>query len=845
MAKPRKRPTPLRGVYSNTRGQFIQNNGQFIGPLQVRAILDDDIAGAGARLGSLAGRYLSGEMTREQWREAHALELKGGHLAGVALGRGGAARLTPADYGFAGAALKKQYGYLARFDSLLADLIRQNPDRLSDPAFRKMVERRAASYAQAIRTTFEAVRFKEAKKSGAKWARRILHASESCFVVGTQILTANGCKPIEEIQVGDLVMTRRGLRPVTRLYKRKYEGELLKVCCSGQEVICTPNHPFLTERGWQDAQNLRDGEQVVLAKNADGYGFGQVAFPNSYDLVAASRQVFSTRSVTFLLRDLTGVERMVARVPVPPVAIKFDNQLTDANVYNEVGLDKNVVFISNSQLIKHDLKSKFQFARLILLQTRLAFHQLCVTFRPRFSLLSQAFACPWHLGRVMLTHLLRANIEHQAAPRFRCQADFQTIGLTAHAAQRITKFFRYPRRAALRIMSAQKINVRLAPGYPAIVTAVGAKLGVIGFASSALRADGAPPLAAHATNRNATLSDVPTLRARFAAWARSRMAWAAVAANRLSAPPRMRAVRADMVKTRPALRLSSIHQGELYHKARHVYNLEVGGEHEYVANGFVVHNCGGCANAAGKWVPIDEMVPIGGFECNVHCRCTIQYSNEGAKMEEVPSKPSKEVLLGARKRPKNKGQGSQENVEDYDDPAVLKSFSGGVAGSEGIEIVSPKLLREFKKYAQPGQPELGAIIDRRTGNVLQIKVGEVDEVRLKGEILDVPDGDFVVVHSHDYNGAFSDVDWDGFVLFPTVKVGFVVTPNSGYILRKTPNFNPEAVEDVIDAFETVRQEIAQSEAVRMMPTNRKRNELTDELTNRRLAQTFGAAFGKI
>ena len=42
------------------------------------------------------------------------------------------------------------------------------------------------------------------------------------------------------------------------------------------------------------------------------------------------------------------------------------------------------------------------------------------------------------------------------------------------------------------------------------------------------------------------------------------------------------------------------------------------------------NNCDGCIDAANEgWVPIDEVLPIGDAECQVRCRCSIEYSISG------------------------------------------------------------------------------------------------------------------------------------------------------------------------------------------------------------------------
>lgn len=71
--------------------------------------------------------------------------------------------------------------------------------------------------------------------------------SMGCFPAGTPITMADGTtKPIEEIKVGDLVLTHAGaVKVVTAVHPRPYEGSLLDFSVEGgSEFSVTPEHPF-------------------------------------------------------------------------------------------------------------------------------------------------------------------------------------------------------------------------------------------------------------------------------------------------------------------------------------------------------------------------------------------------------------------------------------------------------------------------------------------------------------------------------------------------------------------------------------------------------------------------
>ncbi|WP_457627169.1 ribonucleoside-diphosphate reductase subunit alpha [Persephonella sp.] len=79
----------------------------------------------------------------------------------------------------------------------------------------------------------------------------VTHQYSSCFPAGTPVITKDGVKSIEEIQVGDVVLTAEGnYRVVSGLFRRKYERNLYKLKVWGlwgtnETVKATDDHKFL------------------------------------------------------------------------------------------------------------------------------------------------------------------------------------------------------------------------------------------------------------------------------------------------------------------------------------------------------------------------------------------------------------------------------------------------------------------------------------------------------------------------------------------------------------------------------------------------------------------------
>jgi hypothetical protein len=116
----------------------------------------------------------------------------------------------------------------------------------------------------------------------------------NCFVAGTPVSTEHGLRPIESVRVGDRVWSfnhRTGgweLKPVLRLFRNDYDGELFTLTVAGTSLTATAGHPFWVLDGvnllarpppdhgpasepgarrpgrWVNAADLRVGDVVLL-----------------------------------------------------------------------------------------------------------------------------------------------------------------------------------------------------------------------------------------------------------------------------------------------------------------------------------------------------------------------------------------------------------------------------------------------------------------------------------------------------------------------------------------------------------------------------------------------------
>ena len=91
-----------------------------------------------------------------------------------------------------------------------------------------------------------------------------------CFVAGTLVLTEDGEKPIEEIEVGDYVYAsdpetgESDYKEVLNVFIRQ-SNIIIHVFVNGEEIETTPTHPFWVEDEWVTADKLKAGDILTLA----------------------------------------------------------------------------------------------------------------------------------------------------------------------------------------------------------------------------------------------------------------------------------------------------------------------------------------------------------------------------------------------------------------------------------------------------------------------------------------------------------------------------------------------------------------------------------------------------
>ena len=97
----------------------------------------------------------------------------------------------------------------------------------------------------------------EFKKMAKNIPRHDTVIVDECFVSGTKVLTKNGYKKIEDIDAGEYVKNSIGWGRVSMNRKHNYYDDIIEIKLrSGKVIRCTKEHPFLTQRGWENAGDL-------------------------------------------------------------------------------------------------------------------------------------------------------------------------------------------------------------------------------------------------------------------------------------------------------------------------------------------------------------------------------------------------------------------------------------------------------------------------------------------------------------------------------------------------------------------------------------------------------------
>jgi hypothetical protein len=132
----------------------------------------------------------------------------------------------------------------------------------------------------------------------------------SCFTAGTPVLTLFGPRPIEQVQLGDRVLSQDALtgelsyKPVHATTVRPPIA-LLAIHLPGQSLEVTPGHPFWVEgQGWRLARDLASGDRLrAITGPIEIVSIDTAQSREAYNLVVSESHTYFVGDARLLVHD--------------------------------------------------------------------------------------------------------------------------------------------------------------------------------------------------------------------------------------------------------------------------------------------------------------------------------------------------------------------------------------------------------------------------------------------------------------------------------------------------------------------------------------------------------------
>ncbi len=146
--------------------------------------------------------------------------------------------------------------------------------------------------------------------------------AHECFVAGTQVMTRRGLRSIEQVVVGDTVLSRNvltgelGWKPVLRSTTRPPE-KTFAVSVGSEQLRCTGGHLFwVSGKGWKKASELQSGDILHAAEEPTVVTkVSEMAMTPTFNLEVADNATYFVGKSMVMTHDVTA--REPNRQPVP------------------------------------------------------------------------------------------------------------------------------------------------------------------------------------------------------------------------------------------------------------------------------------------------------------------------------------------------------------------------------------------------------------------------------------------------------------------------------------------------------------------------------------------------
>jgi len=168
---------------------------------------------------------------------------------------------------------------------------RRTPSELKTMLFDKFDDRNRDWRRVASTELNDAIQFgiaAEIKRTSDEGADQLVYKrpNPDCFIVGTKIETRDGLVNIEDVLVGDYVLTHRlRWRRVKTKFKKFYSGKLYGL---NSKPNMTANHPVLVNMNWVRADSIKAGDKI--------FNIGNVLDSNDQPVILSKKFLFGKMS---------------------------------------------------------------------------------------------------------------------------------------------------------------------------------------------------------------------------------------------------------------------------------------------------------------------------------------------------------------------------------------------------------------------------------------------------------------------------------------------------------------------------------------------------------------------
>lgn len=469
-----------------------------------------------------------------------------------------------------------------------------------------------------------------------------LHPAEHCFLAGTRIKIDRGEKNIEDICVGDLVLTTHGYRKVTRVYSRDYSGKIIKL---NNNLFCTPNHPVLTRGGWKNAKDISRLDNIVLFENRSDSIDTHISFPNSLNNIPASGKVFILSDISPFLLNLAFCKRLEPGMTMPVFPISLNNELSDHGINAKFRFNNWIFSIFDAKIAEYFKKFYLKFRGI---EFRLLCSHFCESIIHFFFMLFIPFLYFINylrfLHRIVVTHEFSCSLMDSIVIRFIVKFYVKFISpILNNLSSKIKLFSNFIRSLSRESFNNSFFNFFNFLGFSfwtGTYSDIGTFFGTIFPFSVFTQRNRIEYLSAY---RTGSISDS------FSGFVSAGWATEFESSFFRSSVVYISSERSSTVFTDkflnhndvPLLRLYNVRQDVLYTSLSKVYNLEVEEVNNYIANNIVVHNCSDCEALAGKvkrasyWR--DHITPKDwALRCKNGCKCTLEDTDEPLSRGPLP-----------------------------------------------------------------------------------------------------------------------------------------------------------------------------------------------------------------